>query len=311
MPEWQDWVLFKGEVFTCLRELYIKDCPKLSGGLPVQLPSLTKLNIRKCEQLVASLPNSPALHELVCSGKMQIPSGHDYQSLKSVFIEGGGDSILSFPPEFASLTCLDFCGCPDLVSFPSRGLCAPILSQIVIHDCRNLKSLPEGMHTLLPSLVLLELMWCPELESFPEGGLPSSLESLAIYRCEKLISRRMELGLQGLHSLRSFTISDHRKELEPFPEEALLPPNLTDFAIGILPNLKSLNGKGFQPLTSLKHLTIWDCNNLDCLLDDILPTYLYQLEIYNCRLLKERYGNEKGEGRAKIAHISNISIYPY
>ncbi|XP_030969219.1 putative disease resistance protein At3g14460 [Quercus lobata] len=308
MPEWQDWVLFKGEVFTCLRELYIKDCPKLSGGLPVQLPSLTKLNIRKCEQLVASLPNSPALHELVCSGKMQIPSGHDYQSLKSVFIEGGGDSILSFPPEFASLTCLDFCGCPDLVSFPSRGLCAPILSQIVIHDCRNLKSLPEGMHTLLPSLVRLELRWCPELESFPEGGLPSSLESLAIYGCEKLISRRMELGLQGLHSLRSFTISDHRKELEPFPEEALLPPNLTDFAIGILPYLKSLNGKGFQTLTSLKHLTIWDCNNLDGLLEDVLPTSLYQLEIYNCRLLKERYGNEKGEGRVKIAHIPRISI---
>ena len=308
MPEWQEWVLFEGEVFTRLRELNIKDCPKLSGGLPLQLPSLTKLNIRKCKQLVASLPNSPALHELVCTGKIQIPSGHDYQSLKSVFIEGGGDSILSFPPEFASLTCLDFCGCPDLVSFPSRELCAPNLSQIIIHDCRNLVSLPEGMHTLLPSLMRLELRWCPELESFPEGGLPSSLESLAIYGCEKLISHRMELGLQGLHSLRSFTISDHRKELESFPEEALLPPNLTDFAIGILPNLKSLNGKGFQPLTSLKHLTIWDCNNLDCLLDDILPTYLYQLEIYNCRLLKERYGNEKGEGRVKIAHIPRISI---
>nr|POF00456.1 putative disease resistance rpp13-like protein 1 [Quercus suber] len=237
MPEWQEWVLFNGEVFTCLRELYIKDCPKLSGGLPVQLPSLTKLNIRKCKQLVASLPNSPALHEL-------------------------------------------------------RGLCAPNLSHIIIHDCRNLVSLPEGMHTLLPSLVRLELRWCPELESFPE----------------KLISRRMELGLQGLHSLRSFTISDHRKELESFPEEALLPPNLTDFAIGILPYLKSLNGKGFQPLTSLKHLTIWDCNNLDGLLEDVLPTSLYQLEIYNCRLLKERYGNEKGEGRVKIAHIPRISI---
>ncbi|KAF3964941.1 hypothetical protein CMV_010817 [Castanea mollissima] len=278
MPEWQLWVLFKGEVFTCLRELHIKDCPKLTGGLPIQLPSLTKLNIRKCKQLVASLPNSPALHELVCTGKIQIPSGHDYQSLKSVFIEGGGDSILSFPP--------------DLVSFPSRGLCAPNLSQIIIHDCKNLVSLPEGMHTLLPSLVRLELRWCPELESFPEGGMPSSLESLAIYGCEKLISRRMELGLQGLHSLKSFTISDHRKELESFPEEALLPPNLTDFAIGILPYLKSLNGKGFQPLPSLKHLTIWDCNNLDCLLEDKNASaqcccYLIILSLhFYCTLLK-------------------------
>ncbi|KAF3962915.1 hypothetical protein CMV_012633 [Castanea mollissima] len=307
MPEWQVWVIFEGEIFSCLRELYIDDCPKLSGGLPVHLPSLTQLDISRCEQLVASLPNSPALHQLLCTGKIQIPSGHDYQSLKSVSVEGGGDSILSFPPEFASLTNLDFRWCPDLVSFPNR-LCAPNLSKIEINGCRNLKSLPEGMRTLLPSLVRLELRWCPELESFPEGGLPSSLESLAITACEKLISHRMELGLQGLHSLRSFTISGHCNELESFPEEALLPPNLTYFDINFLPNLKSLNGKGFQPLTSLKKLRILGCNNLDRLLEDVLPTSLCELDISGCRLLKERYGNEKGEGRVKIAHIPRISI---
>ncbi|KAM4082221.1 hypothetical protein ACJW30_11G154800 [Castanea mollissima] len=307
MPEWQAWVIFEGEIFSCLRELYIDDCPKLSGGLPVHLPSLTQLDISRCEQLVASLPNSPALHQLLCTGKIQIPSGHDYQSLKSVSVEGGGDSILSFPPEFASLTNLDFRWCPDLVSFPNR-LCAPNLSKIEINGCRNLKSLPEGMRTLLPSLVRLELRWCPELESFPEGGLPSSLESLAITACEKLIAHRMELGLQGLHSLRSFTISGHCNELESFPEEALLPPNLTYFDINFLPKLKSLNGKGFQPLTSLKKLRILGCNNLDRLLEDVLPTSLCELDISGCRLLKERYGNEKGEGRVKIAHIPRISI---
>ncbi|XP_050281684.1 putative disease resistance protein At3g14460 [Quercus robur] len=278
------------------------------GGLPVQLPSLTELRISQCKQLVASLPNSPALHQLVCTGKIQIPNGHDYQSLKTVFIAGGGDSILSFLPEFTSLYRLEFFECLDLVSFPSGGLRAPNLSQIVIFVCRNLKSLPEGMHTLLPSLVGLKLYGCPKLESFPEGGLPSSLESLAIHGCEKLISRRMELGLQGLHSLRSFTISNHCNELESFPEEALLPPNLTDFAISYLPNLKLLNGKGFQLLTSLKNLRIRSCNNLDCLLEDVLPTTLCELHISDCHLLKERYGNEKGEGQVKIAHIPRICI---
>ncbi|XP_050283300.1 putative disease resistance RPP13-like protein 1 [Quercus robur] len=309
MPEWQEWVIFEGEVFTCLRELYIKHCPKLSGGLPVQLPSLTTLDIRKCEQLVASLPNSPALHALLCSGKIQIPNGDDYQSLKRVNIKGGVYSILPFLPEFASLSFLAFSECPDLVSFPSGGLCAPNLSEIVIFECENLKSLPEGMHTLLPSLVHLSLCRCRELESFPEGGLPSSFESLAINRCDKLISRRMELGLQGLHSLRSFEICGYDNELESFPEEALLPPNLTDFGISYLPNLKSLNGKGFQHLTSLKRLTIQGCQNLDCLLEDVLPTSLCELFTWECPLLKERYGNEKGEGRAKIAHIPNITIY--
>ena len=96
-------VLFKGEVFTCLRELYIEDCPKLIGGLPVQLPSLTKLDICECKQLVASLPNSPALHQLLLSytGK----------------IEGGVYSILPFPP-FASLSRLEIRECPPISAMP-------------------------------------------------------------------------------------------------------------------------------------------------------------------------------------------------
>ncbi|KAM3754847.1 hypothetical protein ACB098_03G195800 [Castanea mollissima] len=277
MPEWQEWVI---KSFSCLRELYIFDCPKLSGDLPHQLPSLTKLHIRKFKQLVVSLPNTPALRELECMGKIQIPSGHDYQSLKSVNITGGS----------------------DLISFPG-GLCSPNLSEIVIQDCKNLKSLPEGMNTRLPSLERLDLRRCPELESFPKGDLPSSLKNLAITGCEKLISGRIKLGLRRLHSLRSFTISDDCNELKSFPEEALLPPNLTDFEISLLPNLKSLNGKGLKPLTSLKNLTISYCNNLDCLLEDVLPTSLCELKISYCPLLKERYGNKEGEGRVKIAHI--------
>nr|POE56110.1 putative disease resistance rpp13-like protein 1 [Quercus suber] len=216
IPEWREWIIFEGEVFSALRELYIYYCPKLNGDLPVQLPSLTILDNRH------------------------------------------------FLPEFASLTHLKFYWCPILVSFPSGGLCAPNLSVIVIENCRNLKSLPEGMNTLLPSLVHLELNWCTELESFPEGGLPSHLESLLICGCDKLISRRMEWGLQGLYSLRRFAIHGQCKELESFPEESLLPPNLTNFYIRGLPYLKSLNGKGFQHLTSLKHLRLWECNNLDC-----------------------------------------------
>ena len=62
VPEWQEWIIFEGEIFSCLRELCIYSCPKLSGGLPNHLPSLTKLEIRDCEKLVFSLPRAPALH---------------------------------------------------------------------------------------------------------------------------------------------------------------------------------------------------------------------------------------------------------
>nr|XP_023899856.1 putative disease resistance protein At3g14460 [Quercus suber] len=305
MREWQEWVLFKGEVFTRLRKLYIEDCPELSGGLPVQLPSLTKLHISVAPQILlfARLHFSRGL---VAEHRKRVQYSSALHG-KSVSIKGGVYSIFPCLSEFASVTHLKLFECPDLVSFPSGGLCAPNLSQIVIEHCKNLESLPEGMRTLLPSLVRLELLRCPKLNSFPEGGLPPSLESLLIYKCDTLFSRRMQWGLQDLHSLRSFTIFDQCNKLESFPEDALLPPNLTDLYI-TLSNLKSLNGKGFQHLTSLKHLKIWNCYDLDCLLEEVLPPSLCELDICNCLLLKERYGEEKGEGRVKIAHIPRISI---
>nr|XP_023893547.1 putative disease resistance protein At3g14460 [Quercus suber] len=309
MLEWQGWVLFKGEVFTCLRELYIRGCPKLSGGLPIQLPSLTKLHISGYLRWSITLSIAATCDffwGLAAQHRKHVqysPALHG----KSVNIELGVCSILPCLSVFASVTHLKLLWCPDLISFPSGGLCAPNLSEFVIEHCKNLESLPEGMHTLLPSLVCLELLNCPKLNSFPEGGLPSGLESLIIYKCDTLFSHRMQWGLQDLHSLRSFTIFDGCKKLESFPEDALLPPNLTDLYI-TLSNLKSLNGKGFQHLTSLKHLKIWNCKYLYCLLEEVLPTSLCELDISNCPLLKERYGNEKGEGRVKIAHIPKISF---
>nr|POE77084.1 putative disease resistance rpp13-like protein 1 [Quercus suber] len=313
MPEWQEWVLFEGEVFTCLRQLRILRCPKLSGGLPVQPPSLTKLDIsgevRVPEEVRVYLAHaifSYRSKKLAAEHRKRVqysPALHG----KSVNIEFGVCSILPCLSEFASVTHLKLILCPDLVSFPSGGLCAPNLSEIVIVRCENLESLPEGMRTLLPSLVRLELLGCPKLNSFPEGGLPSSLESLLICECDTLFSRRMQWGLQDLRSLRSFTIIDECNKLASFPEDALLPPNLTDLYI-TLSNLKSLNGKGFQHLTSLKHLKIWSCDDLDCLLEEVLPPSLCELDICNCLLLEERYGEEKGEGWVKIAHIPRISI---
>ena len=336
MPEWQQWVIFEGGVFSCLLELQIIDCCKLSKCLPNHLPSLTKLVIRGCKQLVASLPKAPALHELECDGKIQLASDHYYPSLESLKIEGGSDSLWSLPLEFfpklksiqmhkcenleslstsegshPSLTSLTYLGiwkCPNFVSFPNGGLCAPNLTEIEVSECKKLKSLPEGMHTLLPSLVTLRLELCPELESFPEGGLPSNLKTLKIEYCNKVISRRMEWGLQGLHSLKELNIWSNCKEVESFPEEALLPPTLTTFEILDFPNLKSLNGKGFQHLTSLQSLTIGICKKLQCLPVEGFPTSISKLHIYCCPLLEEWCEQEKGKDWLKIAHIPNIRI---
>lgn len=229
---------------------------------------------------------------------------------------GGCDSLWSFPLQFfpklkfieifncknleslsastgshldlTSLTYLKIYRCPTFVSFLSGGICARKLTEIEVFSCKKLKSLPEGMVTLLPSLSSLQLYKCPELDSFPKDGLPSNLKTLTIQYCEKLISCRKEWGLQTLHSLRDFIICSKSEELESFPKEAILPPTLTNFSISSFPNLKSLNGKGFQHLTSLKSLMIWSCDKLQCLPEQGLPTSLSVIQIFGCPLLNQQ-----------------------
>ncbi|KAB1227545.1 hypothetical protein CJ030_MR1G019995 [Morella rubra] len=63
MSGWEEWLSSssaenEGGGFPDLKELCIKDCPKLTGGLPIHIPSLAKLEIDSCPKLVASLLRS-------------------------------------------------------------------------------------------------------------------------------------------------------------------------------------------------------------------------------------------------------------
>jgi hypothetical protein len=72
MLNWGEWNYFgdenEGVGFPKLEELYIMNCPKLTGGLPVHLPSLAIFHIDDCQQLVAPLPRTPALRNLSLDG---------------------------------------------------------------------------------------------------------------------------------------------------------------------------------------------------------------------------------------------------
>ena len=164
------------------------------------------------------------------------------------------------------------------------------------------------MHTLLPSLVTLSLQNCPELESFPEGGLPSNLKSLVICSCDKLIPGRMEWGLQGLSSLRSFCIKGKCENLESFPDRGLLPSSLISLDIWDLQHLKSLNGGELQHPTELKNLRIGYCPIFQSLPEGGLPTSLTSLRVKKCPMLKKRCQSENGEDWQKIKHIPVIEL---
>jgi hypothetical protein len=59
------YIEIEGGAFPNLRELEIYECPKLTRGLPVHLPSLTKFKILNCSQLVAPLARSSSQCKLM------------------------------------------------------------------------------------------------------------------------------------------------------------------------------------------------------------------------------------------------------
>ncbi|CAL5361708.1 unnamed protein product [Camellia sinensis] len=266
---------------TNLKELRVESCPSLLSFPDTGFPPMfTFLSISYCEVL-HSLPPI-----LTCLPKLVFPRSKDMENC------------------YKSLETLSLSSCDAL--------------KPMIWHCEKLKSLPEGMHTLFPSLQSLELYGCPEIESFPEGGLPASLHSLEITNCSKLIARRREWDLQRLPFLRHFTLAGKyvmewgesflEDGVESFPEEGLLPLTLMSLWIEYLPNLKSLNHRGLQVLGSLKYMKIVKCPKLQSLVEEGLPTSLSMLELFGRPILKPRYLHGEGQDWHKIACVHVIHM---
>ncbi|KAG9142361.1 hypothetical protein Leryth_016837 [Lithospermum erythrorhizon] len=270
-------------------KLVIEDCPSLS--LSLKSTSIKKLTLKK-------------------GAYLEFPAIDSFNScLESLEIDGDGNSIGDIPllcfiklrvliilswerptlfnthvgcqSSFTPLHSLRISNCSNLLSFPEEGLSAPNLVEFVLWNCEKLKSLPEQLHTLLPSLQDVGLHNCPEIECFPEGGLPSGLKTLVIHDCEKLMISRMNWGLQNLSSLIKLDISGV-DDAKAFPEEGFLPSTIQNLTIMDFPNLSSLNHKEFQFLNSLRSLLIFHCPKLQSLPEERPPSSLLILLIFNC-----------------------------
>ncbi|TQE00535.1 hypothetical protein C1H46_013779 [Malus baccata] len=305
MLECKKWSYYDGSrgnttiLFPNLRELVLSRCPKLTEIVPLEkLPRLESVQLWDLESFNGSLAH-----------------------------------VESECPKFLSLVHLGIDNCPNFVSFPDGGMDAPKLEELRISQCKKLRSLPEQMHTLLPSLQKLEVFSGPKVESFPHGGLPSNLQHLRLDCCRKLAANCSLWGLKRLNSLRDLKIFFTEEGGEEmgcsFPDEGLLPTALTHLAIRNLPNLTTIQGKVLRQLTSLEDLTIYRCPELQCFLEEApkslkslticecpnirclpeawLPTSLSRLKIWRCPLLEERFG-ERREDWPKIDHIPRVSI---
>ncbi|KAK3218012.1 hypothetical protein Dsin_011982 [Dipteronia sinensis] len=102
MPKWEDWIPLRAdqvEGFPKLRELCIVKCPEFQGSLPNCLPSLERLVIKSCEQLLVSVPNLQTICRVEIDGcrKVVWRSTTDLSSLNSAFLSDiSGDE---FPVE--------------------------------------------------------------------------------------------------------------------------------------------------------------------------------------------------------------------
>ncbi|KAM2925247.1 hypothetical protein FF1_042783 [Malus domestica] len=150
MLEWEKWSYYDGSrgnttiMFPNLRELELRNCPKLTEILPLEkLQSLESVKLNGLESFSGSLAH-----------------------------------VESKCPKFLSLVHLEMVDRPNFVCFLDGGMDAPKLEELLIDRCKKLRSLPEQMHTLLPSLQKLMVIGCPEVESFRQGRLASNIQHL-------------------------------------------------------------------------------------------------------------------------------------
>ncbi|WKA00306.1 hypothetical protein VitviT2T_018674 [Vitis vinifera] len=264
-----EWVLEEGilQRSTCLlQHLRITSCrfsrPLHSVGLPTTLKSLDISKCTKLEFVLRALLRShhPFLVFLFISGfgncnsfslsfslsifpRLNRLDISDFEGLEflSISVSEGDPTSLNY------LTIED---CPDLIYIELPALES---ARYGISRCRKLKLLART-HSSLQKLRLID---CPEL-LFQRDGLPSNLRELEISSCNQLTSQ-VDWGLQRLASLTKFTISAGCQDMESFPNESLLPSTLTSLCIRGLLNIKSLDSKGLQQLTSLTTLSIFNC----------------------------------------------------
>lgn len=296
-----------------LRELTIKDCPRVASfpetALPLRLrglairgcgleslpesmihssnASLEYLNISGC-YLLTSFPRGGELLPTTfkqltvdhCPNLESLPAGMMHRSNMSLEILEVFDcsSITSFPRGQlpTTLKILTIWNCSNLESLADLMMQTISLESFRIGDCMNLKSLPNNLHKFR-SLGYLEIDGCPSLASFPQGGLPtSSLKTVNIINCENLKS--LPERMQSLTSLQELQLSNCPGILS-FPDGGL-PMNLVSLDIKDCKNMRSLSEWGLHRLTCLRKFSVYGgCSDLASFPEWLLPSTLTTLHV--------------------------------
>ncbi|KAL9997254.1 putative P-loop containing nucleoside triphosphate hydrolase, leucine-rich repeat domain superfamily [Helianthus debilis subsp. tardiflorus] len=288
------------------------------------ITTLRTLKIEKCESMEhCRCPNNmEQLHISDCTSitSVSFPTTGG-QKLKHLFINGcdkllekellifGGDNtrVLVNNTSMPMLQSVALHSWPNLATISELSQLIH-LAYLVIDSCPNMESFPDHELPSLTSLTYLGISNCPSTDtSFPRGFWPPKLQTLHIGGLKKPI---LEWGPQNFPtSLVNLELSGRESEEDDVCSGSqlshLLPSSLTHLAIVNFKKLKSVS-VGLQHLTSLQHLTLWDCPKIMHLPDILLPSLL-SLRIMECRKLEGRC-SRRGSYWSRISHIPCIRI---
>ncbi|KAM3684171.1 hypothetical protein ACB098_11G024400 [Castanea mollissima] len=334
MQEWQDWIpcgVEYGE-FPRLRDLFISQCPKLQGKLPHHLPSLEKISISNCKQLVVSIPSLPMLHELKVVGCKEVVRKNmeelcllesitfslpGLKSLSKEFMEGLAkvknlklDYCNELTPlwqdSLKSLVRLEIKSCLSLINISLTAT----LKTLNINGCGALKSLPMSNCTCLEYATIKN---CSSLMFISKRQLPPTLNKLKIINCENL-QFLIDEGEASSLLMKEESIDSNTSLLE-------------HLFISDCPSLKCVPLRG-DLFVKLKFLEIWNCSNLTSLSSsNQLPMAIKKLDVRKCPKLESLADNLHNnvsleylgirncneikflpEGLHKLRHLNDIGI---
>ncbi|KAL6288582.1 hypothetical protein ACE6H2_006092 [Prunus campanulata] len=228
MHNWKKWLPFaQDQVFPCLKELSIMNCPQLQGKVPGNLDSLATLRIAECNELVISISNYKQIGALYIHGCKAVvkTSGIEFELLESLGLSNISEVRFQtgeFTKGLRKVANLTIGGCEELTSslknedrvlqhlisldrlviksnsslLQKLGKEAEELLQLQISTCKlqylelnKCGSLSKVPEGLhhLTALQDLQIVGCSNLVSFPDVGLPPSLEIIRIEECDSLL----------------------------------------------------------------------------------------------------------------------------
>ena len=272
---------------------------RLHQGLMAFLPALEVLRISECGELTYLSDGSKNLLEIMDCPQLVSLEDDEEQGLPHSlqYLEiGKCDNLEKLPNGLQNLTSLEelsIWACPKLVSFPKIDFLS-MLRRLIIRDCEDLKSLPDGMmrncnkNSSLCLLEYLEISFCPSLRCFPEGELPTTLKELHICYCKNLESlpdgvmkhdSSPQHNTSGLQVLQIWRCSSLKSFLN-----GCFPPTLKLLQIWSCSQLELMIEKMFHDDNSLECLDVNVNSNLKSLPDCLYN--LRRLQIKRCMNLK-------------------------